>query len=95
MKVSIVRFKPKPECFDEFLNNIKERSEEGATASPPTRYIMTTPDEVVAIAFRAEDELAESSARGVDWLDTQRHLLLQYSEEDKHTIPLTGALVQY
>ena len=90
MKVSIIRFKPKPECFDEFLNNIKERSDQ-----EPMRYIMTTPDEVVAIAFRAEDELAESSARGVDWLDTQRHLLLQYSEEDKHTIPLTGALVQY
>ena len=24
-KVSVIRFKPKPECFDEFLNNIKER----------------------------------------------------------------------
>ncbi len=62
---------------------------------PPTRYIITTPDEVVAIAFRAEDELAENSARGVDWLDTQRHLLLEYSEEDKHTIPLTGTSVLY
>ena len=62
---------------------------------PPTRHIITTPDEVVAIAFRAEDELAENSARGVDWLDTQRHLLLEYSEEDKHTIPLTGTSVLY
>ena len=90
MKVSIIRFKPKPECFDEFLTNIKERSDQ-----EPMRYIMTTPDEVVAILFRAEEELAESVASGVDWLDTQRHLLLQYSEEDKHTIPLTGTLVQY
>ena len=90
MKVSIIRFKPKPECFDEFLNNIKERSEEEVM-----RYVVTTPDEVVAIAFRAEEELVEDIARGVEWLDTQRHLLLQYSEEDKHTIPLTGALVQY
>ena len=50
MKVSIIRFKLKPECFDEFLNNIKERSE-----TETMRYIMTTPDEVVAIAFRAEE----------------------------------------
>ena len=88
MKVSVIRFKPKPECFNEFLNNIKERSDK-----EPMRYIMTTPDEVVAIFFRAEEELAESVASGVDWLDTQRHLLLEYSEEDKHTIPLTGTLV--
>ena len=45
--------------MDEFLINIKERSEDGATASPNALYIITTPDEVVAIAFRAEDELAE------------------------------------
>ena len=90
MKVSIIRFKPKPECFDEFLNNIKERSE-----TETMRYIMTTPDEVVAIAFRAEEELTENIASGVDWLDTQRHLLLKYSEENKHTIPLTGTSVLY
>ena len=29
-KVSIIRFKPKPEYFDEFLNNIKVRNEEKA-----------------------------------------------------------------
>ncbi len=94
-KVSIIRFKPKPECFDEFLNNIKVRNEEKANLNPPTHYLMTTSDEVIAIAFRAESELSESSAKGVNWLDTQRDLLLEYSKEDKHTIPLTGNLVEY
>ena len=56
---------------------------------------MTTADEVVAIAFRAESELSESSARGVNWLDSQRHLLLEYNKHDRHTIPLTGDLVEY
>ena len=51
---------------------------------------MTTDEEIVAIAIRSESELAESAARGVDWLDTQRHLLVEYSEQDRHTIPLTG-----
>ena len=56
---------------------------------------MTTSDEVIAIAFRAERELSESSAKGVHWLDTQRDLLLEYSNEASHTIPLTGNLVEY
>ena len=94
-KVSIIRFKPKPESFDEFLNNIKVRNEEKANLNPPTHYLMTTADEVIAIAFRAESELSESSAKGVNWLDTQRDLLLEYSKEDRHTIPLTGNLVEY
>ena len=94
-KVSIIRFKPKPECFDVFLNNIKERNRERALAKPPAHYLLTTPDEVIAIIFRLESELSDSSAKGVNWLDTQRHLLLEYSKEDRHTIPLTGNLVEY
>ena len=94
-KVSVIRFKPKPECFNEFLNNIKERNIDKANTTPPTHYLMTTADEVVAIAFRAESELSQSSAKGVNWLDTQRHLLLEYNKEDRHTIPLTGNLVEY
>ena len=94
-KISVIRFKPKPECFDEFLANIKERSRGRALASPPTHFLMTTDEEIVAIAIRSESELAESAARGVDWLDTQRHLLVEYSEQDRHTIPLTGTMVEY
>ena len=37
-KISVIRFKPKPECFDEFLANIKERSMDRAMATPPTHY---------------------------------------------------------
>ena len=32
---------------------------------------------------------------GVDWLDTQRHLLEEFNEVDRHTIPLTGDLIEY
>ena len=94
-KISIIRFKPKPDCFDKFLKNVKERSQERALSTPPTHYLMTTPDEVVAIILRTETELSESSTRGVNWLNTQRHLLLEYNEEDRHSIPLTGNLVEY
>ena len=94
-KISIIRFKPKPNCFDEFLKNVKKRSKERALSTPPTHYLMTTSDEVVAVVLRTETELSESSTRGVNWLDTQRHLLLEYNEEDRHSIPLTGNLVEY
>ena len=94
-KVSIIRFKPKPECFDVFLNNIKERNRERALTKPPTHYLFTTPDEVIAIIFRQESKFSDSSAKGVNWLDTQRHLLIRYSKEDGHTIPLTGTLIEY
>ena len=94
-KISIIRFRPKPECFNEFLTNVKEGSKERALSKPPTHYLMTTSDEVIAIVLRTETELSESSTRGVNWLDTQRHLLLEYNEEDRHSIPLTGNLVEY
>ena len=86
-KGSIIRFKPKPECFEQFLNNIKERNRDRALAKPPTHYLLTTPDEVIAIIFRQESEFSDSSAKGVNWLDTQRHLLIDYSKLDGHTIP--------
>ena len=94
-KGSIIRFKPKPECFEQFLNNIKERNRDRALTKPPTHYLLTTPDEVIAIIFRQENEFLDSSAKGVNWLDTQRHLLIEYSKEDGHTIPLTGTLIEY
>ena len=94
-KGSIIRFRPKPECFNEFLNNIKERNKDRALASPPTYYLITTSVEVIAIIFRKDTDLPSSATKGVNRLDTQRHLLTQYSKEDGHTIPLTGTLVEY
>jgi len=39
--------------------------------------------------------LQQNAAEGVNWLDTQRHLLQEFNEVDRHTIPLTGDLVDY
>ena len=93
-KLSIIRFKPKRGCFDEFLANAAENARESMTANPPTHYLMTREDEIFAIVIRDADSLAQKSAQGVNWLDTQRHLLQEYNEVDRHTIPLTGDLVQ-
>ena len=93
-KLSIIRFKPKPECFDEFLENVRANSREARTASPPTHYLMTHGNEIYAIAIRDADVLQEKASEGVEWLDTQRPLLQEWNEEDRHTLPVTGDLVE-
>ena len=92
-KLSIIRFKPKPECYDEFLENILSNSRENRTANPPTHYIMTHGDEIYGGVIRESDALQESASKGVNWLDTQRHLLQEYNEVDRHSLPVTGNLV--
>ena len=94
-KLSIIRFKPKPECFDEFLTNMRDFSGERGTSSPPSQYLMIKDGEVYAIIIRDGASLAESAQSGIGWHDTQRHLLQEYNEIDRHTLPTTGDLVEY
>ena len=92
-KLSIVRFKPKPEHFDEFVkkNIIDWHNQVFAKGD---HRLMRTDDEVVAIVVRDSEMLQENVKRGVAWLDRQRPLLQEYNEVDRHTIPMTGELVE-
>ena len=54
---------------------------------------MRTDEEVVAIVVRESEQLQENIKRGVNWLDSQRPLLQEYNEVDRHTLPMTGDLV--
>ena len=90
-KLSIVRFKPKPECFDEFLQNIQDWHAQ--VVADGDHRLMRTDDEVVAIVVRDSEMLDENIKRGVAWLDSQRRLLQEYNEVDRHTMPMTGDLV--
>ena len=94
-KLSIIRYKPKPECYDEFLENVRAfyaRTE--PLTHQPTHYLMTHGDEIYAVAIRDGDALQESASKGVNWLDTQRHLLQEWNDVDRHTLPVTGDLVE-
>jgi hypothetical protein len=94
-KLSVIRFKPKPECFDKFVAASKEFSRDTGTANPPTYYIMTCKDEVFHVMIRDSDTINENIENGVSWLDSQRHLLQEYNEIDRHTMPVSGDLVEY
>ena len=55
---------------------------------------MTHGEEIYAIAIRDAHVLQEKASKGVEWLDTQRHLLQEWNEVDRHTLPVTGDLVE-
>ena len=90
-KLSIVRFKPKPENFDEFVQLLKERHESDPVLTDTK--IMTTTDEVVGIVVRDTEVFSENVQSGTEYLNTIRHMLQEYDPVNRHTIPMTGDLV--
>ena len=93
-KLTIVRFKPKPEHFDAFVQELKQASTAPDRTAILKSFVMTKDDEVFSIVIRHADKLEEDAKRGVQTLDGMRHMLQEYNEVDRHTIPLTGDLVE-
>ena len=48
-KLSIIRFKPKPEHYDDFLQDVIENGKE---REPGTHFVIKKDDEVIAIVIR-------------------------------------------
>ena len=93
-KLTIVRFKPKREHFDEFVQELKQASTAPDRTAILNSFVMTKDDEVFSIVIRRADKLEEDAKRGVQTLDGMRHMLQEYNEVDRHTIPLTGDLIE-
>ena len=91
-KLSIVRFKPKPEHFDEVVQLLKARHESDPAMSDTK--IMTTEEEVVGVVVRDTKIFSENVQSGVEYLNTVRHMLQEYDPVNRHTIPMTGDLVE-
>ena len=93
-KLSIIRFKPKPEHFDEFVASLKHFISLPDRKGISNSFIMTKDEEVFSIVVRYADQLETDAKQGVEYLNTIRHMLQEYNEIDRHTIPLTGDLVE-
>ena len=91
-KLSIVRFKPQPEHFDEFVQLLKARHKSDP-AMTDTK-IMTTEEEVVGIVIRDTKIFSENVQSGVEYLNTVRHMLQEYDPVNRHTMPMTGDLIE-
>ena len=90
-KLSIIRFKPKPKYFDEFITALQKRNI-GDSAMNDFK-LMKTKTEVVAVGVRDPSVFDESVQSGVEWLDQHRHMLEEFDPVNRHTIPMTGDLV--
>ena len=88
-KLSIIKFKPKPECFDAFVAAVKTFNASGNRVF----HLMQSGDEIHVIVIRDAEILGQDAAEGVTWLDGQRHLLQEFDAVNKHTIPLSGDLL--
>ena len=52
MKLSVIRFKPKPENYEQFLADVLEN---GKAREPNTHFTVTAGDEVIAAVIRDAD----------------------------------------
>jgi len=68
-KLSIIRFKPKPRCLDEFAANLSAYNETKHRSFPLNKI----GEELHAIVIRDANILAQDTAKGVTFLDSQRH----------------------
>jgi len=91
-KMSVIRFKPKPECYDEFLDALNALQSERAQADPPAAWTLKRDDELIRVVIRGEEEFAVDVSN-TDWLDSVRHLLQEHNELDRHAIALTGEVL--
>ena len=93
-KLSIIRFKPKADNYDEFVQSLKHFISLPERKGIVNSFIMTKDDEVFSIVVRQADQLESDAKQGVEYLNTVRYMLQEYNETDRHTIPLTGDLVE-
>ena len=91
-KMSMVRFKPKPGQFENFLNELTKYHENGAMGIED-KWFLRNGDELIAVVIRDDQEFTQSVEAGVSWLDGMRHMLEEFNDEDRHTIPLTGVVI--
>ena len=91
-KLSVIRFKPKPEYYGQFLADVVENGKE---REPNTHFTVTAGDEVIAIVIREANSFEQSAKDGVvNWLDERRRMLQEYDPVNRHTIPLSGDLLE-
>ncbi len=93
-KLSVIRFKPKPEHYDQFLSDVLENGKD-KDREPNTHFTVTAGDEVIVVVIRDADGFEERVKGGVvNWLDEHRPMLQEYDPVNRHTIPLSGDLVE-
>ena len=91
-KFNLIQFKPKPEHYDQFVEDVLKN---GKDREPNTHFTVTAGDEVIAVVIKDADGFEQRAKKGVvNWLDERRPTLQVYDPVNRHTIPLSGDLVE-
>ena len=73
-KLSVIRFKPKPEHYETFLNDVIENGKDRDPQYP--HFCVRAGDEVIAVVIRDADNFEQSAQEGVvNWLDERLSLI--------------------
>ena len=78
-KLSIIRFKPNPEHYDEFTRTLREFLDQRTREGVEHNYVMTKDDEEYSVSIRDTEFLQQSDKEGVKWHDRVRHMLQEYN----------------
>lgn len=58
------------------------------------RIVACSDDEVIDISIMDDvDFVIEKQESGLRWLDERRHMLVEYNTEDRHTLPISGLII--
>ena len=73
---SVIKYKPKKGCEDEFLENAERLENELGASERLSVWLKTTDGQVVQLICKSSlDAIIETQDIGLDWLDTVDHLL--------------------
>ena len=92
--MKIVRFKPKPEFLDDFLNEYHLVTEKALKdGSIESYFTAIIEDEIIYVGtFNEIEKDTNTLTRGLGWLDQYRHMLQPYGEEGKYALVENGVI---
>ena len=81
--MTIIKFKPKTQHYETFLRELK-------SGDSPC-YIISRDEEIFQIWLNDSiDQLVNFQPDALTWLDEHRYMLQEFSQEEGHTIAMTG-----
>ena len=87
---SVIKYKPKKNCEDEFLENAVRLENELGASERLSVWLKTTDGQVVQLICKSSlDAIIETQDIGLDWLDSVDHLL-EKDEEGSRTVAYSG-----
>ena len=89
-----IRFKPKPDYLDEFVNKYHKITEEAFIEGSVDKYFTAIfEDEIIYVGiFNEKEKNTKIIDKGIEWIEKYRHMLQPYSK-DKYIIKELGKII--